>query len=410
MLTPELHLSAKAATGYRGVRFLPDSYGKAKPYVAFGPKPASKYLGCFATAKEAASAFALFMSGEREGDEVTIDDVECAKCGRTGDASQMLVCDGDGCTVAQHTYCCSPPLITPPAGDWFCGGCTLKRQPTQGMTGRQQMRYLQEMAAKEEADATAAVVERLPMVEALLDKRTRKRRVQYLVRWSGRPAAYDSWEWEKEIDGGIIDEYEAEEGVRGRVGAGWRWGLGAGGGEGGAQDAPVDGAGGRVHEHAGAGVAGMAAEEELEAPRCHGGVLTPSPSVGSHVSVWWPSTRSRGGCWYEGDVVEATYAMGSSRNGLTRSFQVRYDDGMAHWYEDGEMKVHTIAAELPEEAHGEAGEHGDEPGAEALDAAAEAHQPLVGEPAPAVPHNQPFFDLNFSSDDDDAFEDGFVDA
>ena len=94
---------------------------------------------------------------EGEGDElVTEEDVACAKCARTGDAFQMLLCDGDGCTVAQHTYCCNPPLVSAPAGDWFCGGCTLKRQPTQGMTGRQQMRYLQELAAKEEADAAAA--------------------------------------------------------------------------------------------------------------------------------------------------------------------------------------------------------------------------------------------------------------
>ena len=74
---------------------------------------------------------------------------------RKGDAFRMLLCDGENCGIAQHIYCCDPPLLVAPAGDWFCSSCRIKRQATQGMTGRQQMRYLQQLA-EEEATAAAA--------------------------------------------------------------------------------------------------------------------------------------------------------------------------------------------------------------------------------------------------------------
>ena len=94
---------------------------------------------------------------EEEAAEGTGEDVACNKCGRKGDAFRMLLCDGEDCDVAQHIYCCDPPLLVAPAGDWFCSGCRLKRASTSGMTGRQQMRYLQQLAEAEEAQSTGAV-------------------------------------------------------------------------------------------------------------------------------------------------------------------------------------------------------------------------------------------------------------
>ena len=77
------------------------------------------------------------------------EDVACSKCGRKGDALRMLLCDGEGCTRAEHIYCCDPPLLVAPVGNWYCAACRVRRQATSGMTGRQQMRYLQELAATE---------------------------------------------------------------------------------------------------------------------------------------------------------------------------------------------------------------------------------------------------------------------
>ena len=79
---------------------------------------------------------------EEAGEDENDNDFACSKCLRRGDAVQMLLCDGEGCNIAQHTYCCDPPLLVAPAGDWFCFTCSLQRQATHNLTGRQQMRCL----------------------------------------------------------------------------------------------------------------------------------------------------------------------------------------------------------------------------------------------------------------------------
>ena len=83
------------------------------------------------------------------------DDVPCRKCGSRGNAKRMLLCDGEGgtCTAAYHTYCLTPPLLSLPKGDWFCPSCELKRQAGSGMSMRQQMRYLADLAEAPEPPA-----------------------------------------------------------------------------------------------------------------------------------------------------------------------------------------------------------------------------------------------------------------
>ena len=96
------------------------------------------------------------MGGSAEvAEEDRRKNVACAKCGRRGDAFRMLLCDGEGCERAEHIYCCDPPLIVAPVGEWFCSACRVRRQATEGMTGRQQVRYLQELAATEAGDGGA---------------------------------------------------------------------------------------------------------------------------------------------------------------------------------------------------------------------------------------------------------------
>ena len=51
----------------------------------------------------------------------------CFTCGRDDGDECLLLCDGHRCDVAQHTFCCHPPLATVPSGKWFCTACTIRR-------------------------------------------------------------------------------------------------------------------------------------------------------------------------------------------------------------------------------------------------------------------------------------------
>ena len=62
-------------------------------------------------------------SSEEEDEEEDEEDEACAKCSRSKDEDSLLLCDGPGCSVAMHTYCCSPALTEPPDGDWLCPTC-----------------------------------------------------------------------------------------------------------------------------------------------------------------------------------------------------------------------------------------------------------------------------------------------
>jgi len=60
---------------------------------------------------------------ESDGDE------SCAVCKlrswKVG--NELLLCDGEGCSVAMHTRCLNPPLDHVPEGEWFCSACTERR-------------------------------------------------------------------------------------------------------------------------------------------------------------------------------------------------------------------------------------------------------------------------------------------
>ena len=56
------------------------------------------------------------------------DEEDCVGCGSLKDSANMLLCDGKGvdganCPNACHTYCCVPPLLSVPEGEWFCYKC-----------------------------------------------------------------------------------------------------------------------------------------------------------------------------------------------------------------------------------------------------------------------------------------------
>ena len=119
------------------------------------PPPAIAAPAAEAAASAAAARYEADGEEGAEGAPLSEDDVACTKCGRTTDAFQMLLCDGEGgtCPAAYHTYCLTPPLLSLPKGDWFCPPCELKRQAGSGMSMRQQMRYLADLAEAPEPPA-----------------------------------------------------------------------------------------------------------------------------------------------------------------------------------------------------------------------------------------------------------------
>ena len=58
--------------------------------------------------------------------------VQCEHCSCHGHDEQMLVCDGDSCGRAYHTYCLSPPLKEIPKGEWLCPRCAEERAEAWG--------------------------------------------------------------------------------------------------------------------------------------------------------------------------------------------------------------------------------------------------------------------------------------
>ena len=59
-----------------------------------------------------------------EEQTANFDSIECTVCGSTTDEAQLIICDGDGCDSAQHTFCCTPVLDAVPSGEWYCDECT----------------------------------------------------------------------------------------------------------------------------------------------------------------------------------------------------------------------------------------------------------------------------------------------
>jgi hypothetical protein len=55
-----------------------------------------------------------------------LDDMVCSVCGSGHDEELLLLCDA--CNGARHTYCCSPPLLQVPEGDFICPDCSLEVQ------------------------------------------------------------------------------------------------------------------------------------------------------------------------------------------------------------------------------------------------------------------------------------------
>eukprot|EP00923_Selenidium_pygospionis_P029928 GHVN01053189.1.p1 GENE.GHVN01053189.1~~GHVN01053189.1.p1 ORF type:complete len:1069 (+),score=341.74 GHVN01053189.1:1343-4549(+) len=63
-----------------------------------------------------------------ESDIEWYNQIRCIRCNLSDREEVLMLCDGEGCDSACHTYCHTPPLAAVPAGDWFCNRCRPRRQ------------------------------------------------------------------------------------------------------------------------------------------------------------------------------------------------------------------------------------------------------------------------------------------
>ena len=57
-----------------------------------------------------------------DDDDDDDDSIVCLACGQTTGGEALLLCDGEDCAGARHTFCCAPPVLGQPeaVGEWYC--------------------------------------------------------------------------------------------------------------------------------------------------------------------------------------------------------------------------------------------------------------------------------------------------
>lgn len=63
----------------------------------------------------------------------TDDDIRCYVCSHANHARVLLLCDGEGCVQAAHTFCIGLPRV--PDGAWFCRACAPRHHQQDGGGG-----------------------------------------------------------------------------------------------------------------------------------------------------------------------------------------------------------------------------------------------------------------------------------
>ena len=110
-----------------------------------------------------------------------------------GAAGLMLLCDGENCEQAFHSFCLKFPLQTIPEGDWFCPLCLHERRAKE-TTGT---------AVKRTAKLRNKLIPPPKKVEAIIGFREdpsviendnqQERKLQYLVKWCSLSHRHDTW-------------------------------------------------------------------------------------------------------------------------------------------------------------------------------------------------------------------------
>lgn len=110
-----------------------------------------------------------------------------------GAADLMLLCDGENCEQAFHSFCLQFPLQSIPDGDWLCPICLYEKRAKE-MTGA---------AVKWTSKLRAKMIPSLKNVEAIIGFREdpaviesdnqKQRKLHYLVKWCSLSHRHDTW-------------------------------------------------------------------------------------------------------------------------------------------------------------------------------------------------------------------------
>ena len=107
-----------------------------------------------------------------------------------GAADLMLLCDGENCEEAFHSFCLKLPLQSIPEGDWLCPLCLEEKQTTS-------------KTSKKTSKMRAKLIPTLKKAEAIIGWRDdpatvssenkQDRKLQYLVKWTSLSHRHDTW-------------------------------------------------------------------------------------------------------------------------------------------------------------------------------------------------------------------------
>ena len=107
-----------------------------------------------------------------------------------GAADLMLLCDGENCEEAFHSFCLKLPLQSIPEGDWLCPLCLEEKQTTS-------------KTSKKTSKMRAKLIPTLKKAEAIIGWRDdpstvssenkEDRKLQYLVKWTSLSHRHDTW-------------------------------------------------------------------------------------------------------------------------------------------------------------------------------------------------------------------------
>jgi chromodomain-helicase-DNA-binding protein 4 len=110
-----------------------------------------------------------------------------------GAGSLMLLCDGENCEEACHSFCLKIPLQSIPEGDWLCPLCVHEKHAKEA--GEEPMKRTSKLRAK--------IMPSLKKIEAIIGSRKdpsvaesdqkKSKHMQYLVKWSSLSHRHVTW-------------------------------------------------------------------------------------------------------------------------------------------------------------------------------------------------------------------------
>nr|PNR46176.1 hypothetical protein PHYPA_013295 [Physcomitrium patens] len=131
------------------------------------------------------------MKEEPSENQDSSDEEVCSVCEFAGAADLMLLCDGENCEEAFHSFCLKFPLQTIPEGDWLCPLCLYVKRAKE----------VTDTPVKRTPKLRAKMIPSVKRVEAIFGFREdpsssedqKQRKLQYLVKWCSLSHRHDTW-------------------------------------------------------------------------------------------------------------------------------------------------------------------------------------------------------------------------